>query len=114
MHKKKNEKLVSLPTTKKSNAIKKIRKVAENTSLVIFLDHAEMRMQEREISIAQVFRVLRFGDPKTLQWDTESERGWKCKFTRITAGARLSVVAKLVERGRGHVCLIISTFKAKS
>lgn len=69
-----------------------------------------MRMLEREISKAQVLRVLRHGDPGDPQWDTESERGWKCKFTKITAGIRLHVVAKLVERKPEDVCLIVTTF----
>ncbi|WP_424945994.1 DUF4258 domain-containing protein [Candidatus Spongiihabitans sp.] len=95
--------LISLPAIKSpAKAVAKIQQIAnEDTSLIIFLDHAAMRMQERGILEKQVLQVIRNGNPTNAKWGTENERGWKCRFTKITAGVRLSVVAKLAQREEG-------------
>ena len=68
-----------------------------------------MRMVEREISIKQVINVVRLGERiGKIEWDTEIERGWKCKFRRVTAGRSVTVVAKLVTRD-SKTCLVVTT-----
>lgn len=63
-------------------------------------DHAEMRMIEREITRTQVRRILANGELQDQpHWETDkrtSESGWKCTFHDISAGARITVVAKLI------------------
>ncbi len=106
----KNAQMISFPKTSLAKVVPTIQQIAkERTAAVIFLDHAEMRMQERNVSRKQVLQVIRHGDPiGKAEWNTDKERGWVCKFTRITAGVRLGVVAKLVERKDEHSVLIIT------
>ena len=98
--------------TKKVDAISKIQEMAElDTGSIFFLDHAEMRMIERGITRRQILNVLKRGEFfGEVEWCTKEERGWKCKFRDISAGERISVVAKLVERQNGELLLVVTTF----
>lgn len=88
-----------------------IRRISnESTQNLVILDHAHMRMDERDITIKQVINVLRLGERiSKIEWDTESERGWKCKFRRVAAGRNVTVVAKLVMRD-SETCLVVTTY----
>lgn len=106
----KTAKIISLPFPK-GKVIQEIQRIAvEESGKVFFLDHAEMRMVEREITTRHIFKVLRhadtISDPK---WITKEERGWRCVFKRITAGKSVEAVVKLVERD-GNCCLIITVY----
>jgi len=104
--------VVTLPTFTRNTAVKEIQRLAqEETERVHVLDHAHMRMIEREITLRQVLKVLRHGDLVTgPEWSTEGEEGWKCNFRRITAGESIEVVAKLIERD-GVRCLIVTAYR---
>ena len=107
----KNSPVVFFPKiTKVADVVVKIRETAQkSTKDVIFSEHAEMRMQERDISTKQVLQVIRLGEQKgKVKWDSKDEPGWRCKFTWRTAGVWLEVVVKLVERKDKHVNLIIT------
>lgn len=89
---------------KPDEAVGEIRRIArEETHRLFFSDHVEMRMIEREINRTQVCRILAAGklqgEPR---WETDqrtSEGGWKCTFHGISAGARITAVAKLILAG---------------
>jgi len=104
-------KIISLPRTCKKEVIQEIQRIAiSETGKVYFLDHAVMRMVEREITSRHVFKVLRHGTVISgPEWSTNMETGWKCVFKRITAGKSIEVVVKLVDRN-GNDCLIITVY----
>lgn len=94
-------KMTPIPLIKPDDAIEKLREIAEFASgRLFFSDHAEQRMIERAITRTQVRRVLHSGEViGQPRWETDSrtnECGWKCGFRGISAGARVSVIAKLV------------------
>jgi hypothetical protein len=88
-----------------------IRRIAQNESHKVFtLDHTKMRILERGITIRQIMRVLAVGElVQAPKWDAQMERGWRCVFAGITAGVKVTVVAKLVNRN-GHICLVVTTY----
>lgn len=103
--------VLALPKTSKNDAIQRVAQIADNTTgFVYFSEHCEMRMLERGISRKQILRVLRSGELiGKVEWDIEEERGWKMKLKRISAGAEIRVVAKLVERDSECV-VAVTTF----
>ena len=102
---------IQLPRFTRETAESEIRRIAkEDTGNLILLDHALDRMEQREISLRQILNVLKNGEAVLpSSWDTEKEKGWKCKFRRVTAGTDVTVVAKLVERNES-TCLIVTVF----
>lgn len=89
---------------KPDDAVAQIRRIAEmETHRLFFSDHVEMRMIERGINRTQVCRILAKGRLRDEpQWETDqrtSQAGWKCKFNGISAGSRITAVAKLVLSG---------------
>lgn len=104
-----NPNIVRLPTTPRRDVESEIRRIAiEDSSRVQILDHALTRMRERSITLRQVFQVLRHGElVAPPEWVTKKERGWKCKFRRITAGEHVNVIAKLVEYD--DICVLVIT-----
>lgn len=76
---------------KSADMAENIRRIAANTSLVFFSDHAIDRMEERDITRPDAIRVLRSGRIVGDITPGRSPGEWKCK-----------VVAKLKgNRGRG-------------
>ena len=104
-------KVISLPATPQHQVEDEIKRIAiESTERVILLDHARDRMDQRDITMRQILNVLRYGDRKAdIAWNTDVERGWKCSFTRITAGVSVTVGTKLVDRD-DVVCLIVTVY----
>jgi len=88
-----------------------IRKIASESSFeLIILEHAKTRMIERDITRRHIDRVLKNGElMEAPRWDTEKERGYKCKFRRVTAGMEVTVIAKLVKREQNN-CLVVTVF----
>lgn len=97
-------KVIPIPMMRPDDAVAEIRRIAEaETHRLFFSDHAEMRMIQRKITRTQVCRILSAGkvqgDPV---WETDQrtqESGWKCRFHGISAGARITAMAKLVLAG---------------
>jgi hypothetical protein len=81
-------------------AAKRIHKLAIRTENVIFGDHALERMDERSITDAQVFEVLRKGhvvDPP--EKTTFGE--WKCKIIEQLRGGRaVGAVTVFLQNGK--------------
>jgi hypothetical protein len=109
----KSDPVLSLPQIPKKDAVKVIREIAfSNTERVYVLDHAHMRMLERNITLRQIFKVIRHGDVVDgPEWSTDEEKGWKCVFKRITAGDCIEVVVKLVEREGADSCLVVTAYR---
>lgn len=92
------------PIMKPDEAVELLRQIAEmETHRLFFSDHVEIRMIERGINRIQVCRILARGRLKgEPQWQTDqrtSQAGWKCQFNGVSAGSRITVVAKLVLSG---------------
>ncbi|MEE8207197.1 MAG: DUF4258 domain-containing protein, partial [Nitrospinaceae bacterium] len=62
----------------KRRAIKMIRRIAENSANVFFTYHAWDRMEEREISDRQVFKVLQTGTIFDGPDDSVLYDNWEC------------------------------------
>ena len=58
-----------------------IRQTAADTGKVIIGDHAKTRMEEREISDIEVYRILQTGHVMEEPSQTEAKE-WKCKVTK--------------------------------
>lgn len=103
--------IVQLPFCKREEVESEIRRIAiHDTAAVIVLGHAKDRMLQRGITSRQVLRVLVDGVlDSPVEWDTQKDRGWKCRFCRTTAGIKVTVVVKLIESG-GRRCLVITVW----
>lgn len=88
-----------------------IRKIAdENTGQLFIMDHARLRMLEREITDRQLNLCISEGDMvRGPEFDRKNEIGWKCTFRRKCAGRVLFVACKLIQRDEETV-LILTTF----
>ena len=90
--------------------VKKVHQLAKESENV-YLDHphAKERMLERNISIQQVFDVLRNGkgvDGPTL----DKYECWRIKLERLSAGRRVQVVVVVAEK---HLEVITVIEKAR-
>jgi hypothetical protein len=78
-----------------------IHKLAENTAVVFFSDHAVERMEEREITRLDALRVLRTG---RILGDIEPGKKpaeWKCKVVARLKGSReIGVVTLCISERR--------------
>lgn len=79
----------------KDKAEERIRAVTLDSGGVGYTDHVTGQMNERDISMRQVWEVLRgglvFQDP---EWSVEHE-DWVCKLRKTVAGRRVTVVVAL-------------------
>lgn len=76
-------------------ATRRIHQTAEKTEYVIFGDHALERMEERGITDAQVYEVLRKGhvtEPPALTKLGE----WQCKIVKQLRGGREAGVVTII------------------
>jgi hypothetical protein len=72
-----------------SIAEKRIHTIAKITSRVALTAHAKERMAEREISVRELYEILRSGQIE--ESPTETEGGeWKCKVTLKLTGRRVA------------------------
>ncbi len=85
-------------STSKAQTI--IRETARDTSKVILSAHALERMEEREISDIEVYRLLQTGDVFDPPTRTEYKE-WKCKVVKRLKGNRLAgVITIILHNGR--------------
>jgi hypothetical protein len=83
-----------------SEATRRIHQTAARTEYVIFGDHALERMDERGITDAQVYEVLRQGDVTEPPALTELGE-WKCKIVKQLRGGReVGVVTIVLKNGK--------------
>ena len=75
-----------------------IRKIAVNDTAIQFTTHAQERMEERDISLADVVRVLRNGTVEEPPKAGKGKDEWKAKVIRHQRGCRDIGVVTLVVR----------------
>ena len=104
--------VIQLPRFKAEDVREEIRRIANFESHnVEFLQHAIERMAQRDITSRQILKVLQDGEQMDKAcWCTDKERGWRCKLGCVTAGDKVIVVAKLVER-EDSTCLVVTTWE---
>jgi hypothetical protein len=76
-----------------------VRSIAADTSKVIVGDHAKRRMEEREISDLELYRILQSGHVMEEPSQTEY-REWKCKVVKTVKGNREAGVVTIILRSR--------------
>jgi hypothetical protein len=72
-----------------------IRDIAADTGKVIIGDHAKVRMDEREISDIEVYRILQTGFVTEEPTQTR-QKEWKCKVTKKVKGNREAGVVTII------------------
>lgn len=76
-----------------------VRSIAVDTSKVIIGDHAKRRMEEREISDIEIYRILQSGHVMEEPSQTEHKE-WKCKVVKKLKGNREAGVVTIILRNR--------------
>jgi len=88
-----NRRRVALPI---SVAKRRIANISFDSDQVVFTDHAQIRMEERGISMPDVLRILRHGDIEDPP--SEDHPGeWKCKVTDKLRGRTAGVVTVIID-----------------
>jgi hypothetical protein len=83
-----------------TEATRRIHQTAARTEYVIFGDHTLERMDERGITDAQVYEVLRQGQVMELPALTELGE-WKCKIVKQLRGGReVGVITIILKNGK--------------
>lgn len=75
-----------------------IRKLADDSKRVRFTTHANERMEERDISLADALRVLRNGTVEGQPEPGNKPSEWKCKMVRHARGNREIGVITIIIR----------------
>lgn len=78
-----------------ADLVETIQRLAENTGLVFFSDHALERMEEREITQLDALRVLRSGRIVGDITAGKAAGEWKCKVVARLKGNREAGVATI-------------------
>lgn len=83
-----------------SVAEQRIHDIAKDTSRIALTLHAKQRMEEREISVRELYEILRSGQVE--ESPIEEKRGeWKCKIEKQLKGRRKAgAVVALPKKGR--------------
>jgi len=104
--------ILQFPFISVGNVRAEIKRIAsEDTINLVLLNHAKDRMDRRDITMRQIQNVLKNGELlEAIKWCSDKECGWRCKLRRVTAGAEVTVVAKLVKRAE-NTCLVITTWE---
>lgn len=73
---------------------RRVARLAADSSRVIIVRHARLRMRQRKITLPQILEVLRKGS--IVEPVHQEIRGaWRAKFEKVVAGDRVQVVASL-------------------
>lgn len=84
-----------------------IRRVAGDSSRVRTTNHAMEMLEERRLTMTQVYRCLEYGtfvDGPAL--NSEVQLGWKFRMQILSAGVYVRIVGKLIEKGEGYIVII--------
>lgn len=77
-----------------ANFKRRVARLAADSSRVIIVRHARLRMRQRKITLPQVLEVLRKGS--IVEPVHQEIRGaWRAKLEKVVAGDRVQVVASL-------------------
>lgn len=84
--------------TKTNGELQKlIRKSAEDTSLIVITEHAELRMLQRDIGLTEVYDVLRWGQIERPWHISEEHESVECRMERYVGGRNLIVIVALAD-----------------
>jgi hypothetical protein len=101
-------KVVSLATAMNARRAEEVvRKIAATDTAIQFTTHAQERMEERDISLADVVRVLRNGTVEEPPKAGKGKDEWKVKVIRHHRGCRDIGVVTLVVRESKLVILTV-------
>lgn len=93
------------------DCVVKVRELVAEGGRVVFRQHAFDRMEERDISNAQVFHVLRRGNLIEGPAWSAKYGNWEFLLSADTAGEVINVKAALeVEQLMGQVVVVVTTF----
>ena len=81
---------------REEHLVRTIRKYAEDSANIIFTAHAQERMEERDISDADVLRILRNGDLRGVVVQAEEKSGYKLKMVHLLRGNREAGVVTII------------------
>lgn len=88
-----------------------VRELVAEGGRVSFREHAYERMEERDISTAQVLEVLRRGEAVEEPVYSKNDQNWECLLVADTAGEEIRVKAAIeIERLMGQVVVVITAF----
>jgi len=89
-----------------NQALRIIRKAAEETGRVAFHPHAKQRMRKRRINPTQVYSCLRKGI--IIEGPSLDIKGcWRCTMYRLAAGEAVSVVVSIIPHDNLLVITVI-------
>lgn len=89
-------------------AKKIVAKLAEDSSKVVFTDHAEKSLAKRKITRSQVFKCLRCG--YIIEGPFINDKGnWQMTFETVSAGDLIKAIAALEKSDEGEFILVIIT-----
>lgn len=82
----------------KEDWVKEIREIAKNSEKVFLVQHAKERMLERNVTIQQVYDVLRQGKVAEEPYLDAYDR-WRITLEYLSAGKRVRVAVSFIEQG---------------
>ncbi|MGN6480281.1 DUF4258 domain-containing protein [Luteibacter sp.] len=81
--------------------------ILDDGGKIIWSEHAEQRMDERDVTVRQVIQVLRRGNVTAAPVFTV-DRDWKITMEAITAGDNLRVVVAVDVDRMGFMMLVVT------
>lgn len=90
-------------------ALRIIRDAAVDSSRVFLTHHANARMRERRITLAQVLRCLQRGRLSEGPAPDTMKGGWKCTVEHYTAGEQIGVAVG-IESVQASGIVVITVF----
>jgi hypothetical protein len=91
------------------SALLMIRKIVRDTSKVIITNHAQTRMNERDISAKQIFDCLNKGTVSESP-HKQPNGDWKLTLSARSSGSLINVAIALTNDGRGNLAIVVTTF----
>ena len=89
---------------------RRIASLAQDSSLVLFTDHAKKRLIGRKVTRVQVLEVLRKG--AVVEPAHRNIKGnWQCTLQRSVAGDNIKVAAALEQTKTGETVIVLTVIK---
>lgn len=93
-----------------TNAKRMLIETARDSGRIFFVDHAEKRMKQRNITRTQVIRCLTHG--VITEGPYRNIKGsWQLRIETLSAGDPLTVIAVLDRDNKGNCVIVITTYK---
>lgn len=106
----KTDNVILFNNLSENNALRKLRELAENSSKVLFSDHAVKRMKQRKITRPQVICCLKHGQIEEGPY-RNTHGAWQMRLSVKAAGEIINVVAVIDhDTMTGEHSVIITVF----